>query len=64
MNQPTNEQRADRVYEYIDDYACNEDLEECIIDVLTDLHHLCEQQGINFLECYITARSHYEEESK
>lgn len=60
---PTNEERAERVYAKIDGYADNDGLEECIIDILTDLHHLCTQEEISFLDCYLMARSHFEEET-
>ena len=64
MNQPTNDERAERVYQAIDGYADNDDLQECIIDVLSDLQHLCEQQEISFSDCCALALIHYREESK
>jgi hypothetical protein len=64
MSDPNNEERAERVYEQIDGYAGNDSLEECIIDVLTDIQHLCEMEQISFSDCCASALMHYREESK
>jgi len=66
---PTNEQRADRADHalvYYRDRVLHEDdgpiSQENIIDLLTDLRHLCNQQGIDFEESSKLSEIHFESE--
>lgn len=59
---PTNSERAERAWQAIDGYADNDSLEECIIDLLTDIQHLCRQEEMSFSDCNKMALNHFIEE--
>ena len=65
----TNEQRAERAWKAATRYqqAANGDsdgdiADETITDLLTDLMHFCDEQGIDFESCLRMANMHYEAE--
>lgn len=63
---PDNERRAERIYRCIlnrrDEYEIHIDQEAAIIDVLTDLRHLCDQYGLDMGDLDRQAHEHYLEE--
>lgn len=59
-----NENRAERARKALDSYDGDlGSLDENIIDLLTDIMHLCHQQtGMEFLDALNMARTHFEAE--
>ncbi len=56
------DKRSARLWLVIDGYAGNEDLEDVVVDILTDLRHLCDAEGLDFAQHDRTAYQHYLEE--
>jgi hypothetical protein len=65
----TNEQRAYRAwmaarcYQTTYDSSDSKITDETITDLLTDLMHFCDEQGIEFESCLRMANTHYEDET-
>jgi hypothetical protein len=58
-----NEVRIDRAISALETYSDeDDDLTSNIIDVLTDLMHLCKQQEIEFPWCLLSAEVNFESE--
>lgn len=62
MNEPTNEQRAERAYRVVLAYAEDEDIAAGIIDLATDLLHLAPQYGLDADDVQRMSLHHYEAE--
>lgn len=61
-----NNERADRARQtlwYYADYSDGELCDSTVVDLLTDLMHLCREDGANFNELLQMARVHYEAET-
>lgn len=59
-----NEIRINRAFSALEAYSEeDDDLASNIIDLLTDLMHLCRQQGIEFQGCLLSAEIHFESET-
>ncbi len=56
----TNLERANRALnvatEYLDDVK---DVKTAVIDLLADVHHLCDKQGLDFSSMLKSARNHH-----
>ncbi len=68
MKLPTNRERASQASHALDEYAEHtgnedEDRKTVIIDLLSDLMHLCEIEDIDFDSCLWHANDHYTTES-
>jgi len=58
-----NEVRINRASSALEPYSEeDDDLSSTIIDLLTDLMHLCKQQGIEFRGCLLSAEVNFESE--
>lgn len=57
-----NLQRARRAEDALTDYSDPEDERTCLIDLLTDLMHLCRVRGHCFESALSMARMHFEAE--
>ena len=58
-----NETRINRAVTALEAYSGDDDdLASNIIDLLTDLMHFCEQQGIEFHGCLLIAEVNFESE--
>ena len=66
--EPTNKDRAQRAIKAVEAYdETREDAGDCaagdyvtpIIDLLADLRHLCDQEGVCFATLSVTAEAHY-----
>lgn len=67
MTEPTNEERADRIYRLMLVYkqylGFSENKETYLIDLLTDLLHYCDEMGLDYDRAITTARMHHAEET-
>lgn len=58
-----NEMRINRAFSALEAYSEeDEDPASNIIDLLTDLMHMCKQQGIEFQGCLLSAEVNFESE--
>ncbi len=63
LNEPTNEDRVDRIDAIREFYKDSSDDDEALVrDILTDLMHFCDDEGMDFNARLEMARMHYEEE--
>ena len=66
MQEPTNETRANRARTALLPYHANltqdDQLDEALVDCLTDLMHLAKQRGTSFSKALGTAKDHFREE--
>ena len=71
-NLPTNEERAEKAYKAVFGFSYNTPpdpegyagLCDDILDLLTDLMHLCDREKLEFMWLLETAERHYEVETK
>jgi len=69
---PTNEERAEKAYKAVFGFLYDtppdpegyDDLRDDIVDLLTDLMHLCDREKLEFMWLLETAESHYEVETR
>ena len=62
----TNQSRIDAAQRAIDAHVGynEQSAEECIIDLLTDLRHLCEAEDVDFTRAIRMSKVHFEEEGE
>jgi hypothetical protein len=59
----TNDQRAERAFRaLLQPYSFQASPEDAVIDLLTDLRHLCDEYGLPWHDLNRTAVHHYREE--
>ena len=58
-----NKRRADRARRAVDDYTDQTDLETTMSDLVGDLRHLADAEGIDFLQLLLRADSMYQQET-
>ena len=57
-----NDQRADLAQEALSNFGDDNGTASDLGDLLADLMHLCERDGIDFHQCLTTAEIHFNEE--
>lgn len=60
--QRANEERTETIRNVIQRYYEDEDVETNIIDLLSDIRHLCEADGVDFDNCARISEDHFSEE--